>query len=132
MEILERLDGQVGIHGARAIAEQEREVHHLARLAGLDDQGHLVARLFPNQVIVHRRERQKARDRRVGVIHAAVGKNQHGVAGLDGQRRAGAQRVERALELFFSAVGAEERRKVWWKGNRPSSRGAAFPVANWK
>ena len=33
IEIFESADGEIGIHGARAVAEQQREVHHFARLA---------------------------------------------------------------------------------------------------
>ncbi len=63
VQILERLDGQIGIDGAGAVADQQGEVHHLARLARFHDQRHLGARLFANQVVVHRGQRQQAGDR---------------------------------------------------------------------
>jgi len=60
-------------------------VHYLTRLAAFDDEGDLGARLFADQVIVDRGHGQQAGDGGVFFIHAAVGENQQGVAGLYGE-----------------------------------------------
>ena len=108
VKILERFNRQIRIHRARAVAEQQREMHHFARLAGLHDQGHLVARSLANQMIVNGRKRQQAGDRRVFVVHAAVGQNQQRVTGLDRQRSAAAKSFNRFLELLIAALHAEQ------------------------
>ncbi len=51
--VLQRFDGEIRIHGACAIADQEREVHDLAWLAGFDNQGDLRTRAFAHQMIVN-------------------------------------------------------------------------------
>ena len=90
VEMFERLDGEIGVHRARAIAEEQCKVHHLARLAGLDDQSHLVARLLADQVVVNRGESEQAWNGRVRIVHASIRENQQRVAGLDRQRSAAA------------------------------------------
>ncbi len=55
-------EGQVGVDGAGAIADQQREVHDFARLAGFDDDGALRARLFADQVVVDGSEGEQAGD----------------------------------------------------------------------
>ena len=94
-QIFQGFDGQIRIDRAGAVADQQREMHHLARLAGFDDQRHLGARPFADQLIVDGGQRQQAGNRRVVVVHAAVGENQQRVAALDGQRGAAAKLVER-------------------------------------
>ncbi len=93
VQVFECFDRQVRVYGARAIAQQQRKMHHFAGLAGLDDQRDLVARFFANQMIVHGGKRQQAGNRRMPLVHAAIGENQQRVAGLDGQRSALAQRL---------------------------------------
>ena len=111
VEIFERSDREIRIHRARAVAEQQREVHHLARLARFHDQRHLVARLLADQMIVNRRERQQARNRRVFVVHAAIGKDQQRVARLDGLRGALAKIFDGLLQRALAAFDAEQRRQ---------------------
>ena len=53
VQIFQRFDSQIGIDGAGAVADQEREVHDFARLARLDDEGDLAPCLLPHQMIVH-------------------------------------------------------------------------------
>ena len=62
--VVQRLEGQVGVDGAGAVAEQQREVVHLARLAALEHQADARARPLAQQVVLHRRDRQQRRDRR--------------------------------------------------------------------
>src|ERR1019366_7141940 len=76
VKVLEGFDRKIRVDGARTVAQKQRIVHHFARLTGLDDQSHLIARLFADQVIVNRGERQQAGNRRVFFVHAAIGQNQ--------------------------------------------------------
>ena len=122
LQVVQRLDGQIRIDGAGAVADEQREVHHLARLAALDDQRHLRAGLLAHQAIVHRGHRQQAGNRRVGRIDAAVGEDQQRVAGIDGERGAGAQVVERVLQARLAILGAEQRRQ---RGRQQIARGDA-------
>ena len=107
--VLEGLDGEIGIDGAGSVADEQRIVHDLARLAGFDDERDLGAGLLADQVVVNRGEREQARDGRVVFVDAAIGNDDQGVAGFDGERRAAAEAVERALEAFFAVLGGEER-----------------------
>ena len=108
MQVFERLDGQIRIHGAGAVAQQQREVHHFARLARFDDQRHLIAGLLADQMIVNGGKRQQAGYGRMLVVHAAVGKNQQRVARLYGQRGRTAEVLDGFFELLFAALHAEE------------------------
>ena len=47
-QVFQGLNRQIRIHRARSVADQEREVHDLARLARLDDERHLGASLLPH------------------------------------------------------------------------------------
>ena len=66
LEIVERLDGQIRIDGAGAVADEQGEVHHLARLAAFDDERDLGAGLFAHQAVVHGGHGQQAGNGRVG------------------------------------------------------------------
>ena len=72
LRIFERLNRQIRIHRAGAVADQQAEVMDLARFAGFHHQRHLRARAFADQVMMQRRKRQQRRDRRVILIHAPV------------------------------------------------------------
>ena len=100
-----------GIHRAGAVADEEAEVHHLARFGRLHHEGHLGAGLFAHEVVVHRRQREQTRDRCVLFVDAAVGKDEDAVSRLDRQRCAAAEAGERAFQFLFAAVGAEEHRQ---------------------
>ena len=80
LQIVERLDGQVGINGASSIADEQGEVHHLARLAALDNERDLGAGLLAHQAIVHRGHCQQARDGCIGGIDAAIRDDEQRVA----------------------------------------------------
>ena len=62
--LVERLEHQVRVDRARAVADQRREVVHLARLAGLQDDARAQARALAHEVVVDRGDRQQRRDRR--------------------------------------------------------------------
>ena len=62
--VVERLERQVRIDRAGAVAEQQRAVMHLARVARFDDQRAARARALADQVMVHAGGREQARNRR--------------------------------------------------------------------
>ena len=111
LQIVDGLDGQVGIDGAGAVADEQGEVHHLARLAALDDERHLGAGLFSHQPVMHRGHGQQAGNRGISRIDAAIRENQQRVAGAHRVCGAVAQIVQRVLESVFAVLGSEERRK---------------------
>ena len=106
--LVDGFERQVGVHRAGAIADQQGEVHDLARLAGFDDQGHLRAGFLAHQVVVHGGQRQQAGDGGIIRVHAAVGENQQRVARLNGQRGAAAELRQRALQALAAVVDGEE------------------------
>ncbi len=73
LQVVDGLDGEVGVDGACAVADEERKVHHFARLAALDDQRNLGALLLLHKSIVDRGHGQKTGDRRISGIDAAIG-----------------------------------------------------------
>ena len=113
-QIVERLEGEVRIHRAGAVTEQQRDVVHLARFAGFDQQAALVARAFANQVMVHAGDCEQARDRRVLRIDAAIREDQHADAGFDGDAGLAAQLLHRALEagaVLIRVIQQRQRRR---------------------
>ena len=74
-EVVEGLEGEVRVHRARAVGDEEREVVDLARLARLEDEPDAGARPLVDQVVVDRREGEERGDRRVLGVVAAVGED---------------------------------------------------------
>src|SRR5262249_34322296 len=66
------LEREVRIHRARAEAEEEREVFDLARLARLDHDARAYPGPLADEVVVHRRRREQARNRDVVLVDVAV------------------------------------------------------------
>ena len=108
LQVVQRLDGKIRIDGAGAVSDQQREMHHLAGLAALDDDRDLGARLLPHQAIVNRGHRQQAGDRGVGWIDAAIGNDEQRIAGIYGKRSARAKVVERVLQTGLAVGSAEQ------------------------
>ena len=107
-EALQRLDCQVGIDRASSVADQQREMHHLARLARFDDQGHLRPRPFAHQQIMHGRQSKQTRDRRGLLVHAAVADDQQRVSIPDRQRRALAELLQPAPQPGLAVLRAKK------------------------
>ena len=131
LQVVQRLEGQIRIDGAGAVTDQQGEVHHLARLAALDNERDLGAGLFSYQAIMHGGHRQQAGNRRIGCIDAAVGENQQRVAGIDRVRRASAEIVERVLQPGLAVRGAKERGQRGGQQVARTRRGAASPDRGW-
>ena len=55
----DRLEGEVGVHRGRPVADEEGEVVHLAGIPALDDEADPGALLLPHEVVVHRRGEQQ-------------------------------------------------------------------------
>ena len=72
VQVSQCFKGEMGIDGAGAISDQQREMHHLARLARLDDEGNLVPGFLAHQVIVHGGQRQQTGNGCVFFIHSPV------------------------------------------------------------
>ncbi len=76
----ERLEREVGMDRLGAVAGEHREVMHLARRAGLDDEAGGRAQPLANQVLVHGREREQRRHGDVLAVHAR-GRSRSGCCG---------------------------------------------------
>ena len=85
LEVVDGLDGEVGIDGAGAVADEQCEVHDFARLTALNDERDLGAGFFLDEAIVNGSHREQAGNGRIGGVDAAVGEDQQGVAGVDGE-----------------------------------------------
>ncbi len=109
LEVVKGFDGQVGIDGAGAVADEQGKVHHLAGLAALDDERHLGAGLLAHQAVVHGGHGQQAGNGRIGGIDAAVGEDEQGIAGVHRVGGAGAQIFERVPEAGLAVFSAEQR-----------------------
>ena len=80
----ERLEHHVRVDRGRAVADQRRELVHVARLARLDHEPGLQARALAHEVVVHRRDGEQRRDRDAVGADVAVGEDQD----VDAARRA--------------------------------------------
>src|SRR5581483_5059266 len=109
--IFERLDREIRVYGAGAVADQQGEVHHLARFARFDNERHLRARLLADEVVVDRGQGQQTRDGGVVLVDAAIREDQERVAGLDRERSAPAELIERPLQSLLAVGDREERRQ---------------------
>ena len=88
-QVLDRLERQVRVDRAGAVADQQRHVMHLAGVAALDDEADLGALLGAHEVVVHGGGEQQRRDRRVDRVGVAVGEHEHAGAALDRPRHLG-------------------------------------------
>ena len=91
----DRLEREVRVDRARAVADEQRQVRDLARLARLDDEADAHARALADQVVVHRRGREQARDGRVPRVDVAIAEDEDARAVVDRAARR-ARRARRA------------------------------------
>ncbi len=109
--VVERLEGQVRIDGAGAVADEQGEVMHLARLAALEDQADLGARALADQVMMHPGDGEQGRDRRHRPRMAAIAEDDEIVAGSDHLAGVTAQGVHRLFQSLFALVDGEQDRQ---------------------
>ena len=74
-EVLGGLHRQVRVDRGCPVADQQRDVVHLAHVARLDDEPDLHAVLVADEVVVHGREHEQRRDRREVLVRVAVGQD---------------------------------------------------------
>ncbi len=104
----DRVERDVRRDGGGAVADQQREVHDLARLARLDDQAAAGARALADEVVVHGRRGEQDRDRAPVLVGAAVGEHQDRVLRPHEPGGLLAEPVERALEALGAAARVEQ------------------------
>ena len=92
--VLDRVEGQVRVDGSGAVPEQQGEVVHLPRLAGLDDEADLGPRLLTDHVVVDRRGGEEHRDRRQILVRQPVRQHDDVDAVLDRLGHLAPQAVE--------------------------------------
>ena len=71
------LESQVRVHRARAVGDEQRQMRDLSRFAGLGDETHAPAQSLANEMMVHRRDRERRRDRSLVRTHLAVAQNEN-------------------------------------------------------
>jgi hypothetical protein len=106
--VVDGLEGQVGVHGAGAVAHQQREVVDLARLARLQHQPDPGAGALGQEVVLHRRHRQQGGDGRVLLVVAAVGEDDDVVPLGDGLGAAVAEVLDRLAQAGAAVAGLEQ------------------------
>ena len=62
--VVERLEREIRIDGAAAVADEQREMMHLARFAGFEHQADARAQAFADQMMMQAGDREQRRDRR--------------------------------------------------------------------
>ncbi len=107
-EVGEGFEGDIGVDGACAVADEEAEVVGFAGLAGFDDESGLGASALADEVVVYGGGGEEARDGCVALIDAAVGEDEEGSAVLDSVGGVGAEFVEGPLEACFAVGDMEE------------------------
>ncbi len=74
-QIFDGLKRQIGIDRASAVADQQRELRHVARLARLAHDPALRAQAVPDEMVVDRARGEEHRDRGLVGSHVAVGQD---------------------------------------------------------
>ena len=82
-ELVDRVEHEIGVDRARAVADEHGEVMHLARLAGLEHEARAQARALAHEVMVHGADGQQRRDRRAVRAGRAIGEDEDVDAGRD-------------------------------------------------
>ncbi len=85
----DRVEGEVGIDGARPVADEERQVVYLAGLARLHEEGDARSLPLPHEVVVHCGGEQQGGDG--GELGTGVPVGQHDDVGAEGDRLRDAQ-----------------------------------------
>ena len=109
---IDRLEGEVGVDGAAAVADQQREMVDFSRLGRFQHHADARAQSFPNEVMVQAGDRQQGRHRRIILVHAAVAEDdQIDLLLLDHAARHHAQFLQGFGEALLAAGQPEENRQ---------------------
>ena len=110
--VIDRFEGQVRVDRAHPVADQQREVMHLARFAGLEHEARARAQPFADQVVMQARHRHQRRDRREILVDPAVAQDDDvDFLFLDQAPCHQAQLFHRLHETFLAAAHAEQDRQ---------------------
>ena len=108
LHVHERFKEKVRVDGARAEADQAREVMDVARLPGFKDQADFRAGALAHEMMVDRGDAEQARDRRPVFIHAPVAQDEKLVAVGDCLRRLPAELIHGDAEAVRSVCDPEQ------------------------
>ena len=109
--VIERLEGQIRVDGAGAVADEKGEVMDLARFAGFDHQAHFRACPFADQVVVQARNGQQSRNGDMGAVHTAITEDENILPRSDGGVRRHAELVHRGSEPIVPFGRIKKQRK---------------------
>ena len=109
---VDRFERDVRIDGAHAVADQQSEVMHFARLTGFEHEAHARAQTFADQIVMQARDCEQRRDRREFAIHAAIGEDEdvHFLL-FDHAARHQTNLFHRLDEALLAASHPEQRRQ---------------------
>ena len=109
--VIERLEGEVRVDSADAIADQQRKVMNLARLAGFKDEADAGASLFADEMVVQARHGHQRGDGGIVLVHAAVGEDEDVGAVSDGSVSVLAEMFHGGFHPRRAGGGLEENRQ---------------------
>ena len=109
--VVHRLERQIGIDGARAVAQQQGKMMHLAGFARLEQQTHPGAGFLANQVMMQARDRQQGGNGRALRTQPAIGKDEDVHSFLDGLVREPIEVLHRPFQAGAAVVHLEEDRQ---------------------
>ena len=98
--VVDGLEREIWIDRAAAVADEQREVMHLARFAGFQHQADAGAGAVADEMMMQAGDGQQRRDGRVVVVDAAVGENENVDAVRDGLVGRREERFHRLLQTF--------------------------------
>src|SRR5260370_20488400 len=105
---MEGLEGQIRIDGAGAVADQEREMMHFARLAACQDQPDFRPGAFSNEMVMQPRDGEQRGNWRVVAIDAAIREDDDVMSGGDGLAGLPAESVQRTFQSDRALVHFEQ------------------------
>ena len=106
--VVDGLEGQVGIHGAGAVANEGAVVVYLAGLPGLQHETDLLAGAGPQQVVLDRGDAEQGGNGRVRGVVAPVREDQDVVALGDGLAAGAAQVLDGLAQALAAGLSLEQ------------------------
>ena len=110
--VVDRLERDIRIDGGRAVADEQREVMHLARFAGFKHERDARAEAFANQIMVQAGNGEQRGNRRGLARDAAIAEDDHvDFVLLDHATRHDREFLHRFRESLLAARDAEQNRQ---------------------